>query len=68
MKILELTDGFSLPRESVVIPLLTEGDGGVSLLPDQRLRIVVPKHRQFEEWLIELRGQLAKMNLQTLRN
>jgi hypothetical protein len=65
LKILELTDSFNLHREAVVIPLAPEDESSVTLLPDQRLRIVVPKNKPFEEWLLELRTQLANMNLPT---
>lgn len=65
MKILELTDSLSLHRESVLIPLSTEGEGSVTILADRRVRIVVPSNKLFEAWLAELRAQLAKMNLPT---
>ena len=68
MKILELTDSFNVHREAVVIPLATDNHGGVVTLPDQRLRITVPTHRPFEEWLLELREKLAKMDLSTVRH
>jgi hypothetical protein len=52
MKILELTDSFNLHRETVVIPLGTEGKGDVVLLPDQRLRITVPSNTPFMSGLL----------------
>jgi len=67
-KILELTDSFSLHREAIVIPLATGNLGGIEMLPDQRLRITVPSNRPFEEWLMELRGTLTKMNLSPYRH
>jgi hypothetical protein len=63
MKILELTDSFNMHREKVLIPLATADVGSVELLPDGRLRIFVPTGKRFEEWLNELRAQLAKMKL-----
>jgi hypothetical protein len=65
MKILEITDSLNLHRESVLIPLSTEAKGSVTILADRRVRIVVPSNKPFEEWLTELRAQLAKMNLPT---
>ncbi|HXZ90595.1 MAG TPA: hypothetical protein VEG61_05995 [Candidatus Dormibacteraeota bacterium] len=67
MKILELTDSFNLHREAVVIPLGTEDEGSLMALPDQRLRITVPRNKPFDEWLLELRGKLAKLDLLTIR-
>jgi hypothetical protein len=66
MKILKLADSFSLHREAVVIPLATDDHGGVVVLPDQRVRITVPSHQPFDEWLLELRSKLAKMDLSPL--
>jgi len=66
LKILELTDSFNVHREAVVIPLATDEEGKVNLLPDGKLRIVVPKNRPFDEWLAGLRAQLANMNLSGL--
>jgi len=65
LKILEVTDSLNLHRESVLIPLSTEDEGSVTILADRRVRIVVPSNKPFEEWLTELRPQLAKMNLPT---
>jgi virulence-associated protein VagC len=66
MKILELTDSFNLNREAVMIPLALEDEGSVTLLPDGRLRIVAPKNKPFEDWLIELRTRLTDMDLATV--
>lgn len=68
MKILELTDSFNLNREAVMIPLALEDEGSVTLLPDERLRIVAPKNRPFEDWLIELRTRLTDMGLSTMHH
>ena len=65
LKILELTDSLNLHRETILIPLSTEDGGSVTVLADRRVRIVVPSNKPFEEWLTELRAQLAKMNLPT---
>jgi hypothetical protein len=63
MKILELTDSFNVHREMVMIPLALDDVGSVTLLPDGRLRVVAPKNKPFEDWLMELRTQLTSMNL-----
>jgi len=68
MKILELTDALSLNREAVLIPLATEDYGSVIVLPDKRLRIAVPSNQPFDEWLVELRSKLAKMDLSGFRH
>lgn len=68
MKILELTDSYNIHREAVVIPLATQSHGGVVVLPDQRLRIIVPNNRLFDEWLLELRSELANMDLSAFRH
>ena len=65
LKILELTDSLNLHRETILIPLATEDEGSVTILADRHVRIIVPSNKQFEDWLIELRVQLAKMNLPT---
>jgi hypothetical protein len=63
LKILELTDSFSLHREAVFIPLTTDEKGDVRLLPDGRLRIICPSTMPFDKWLEDLRSRLEKMDL-----
>jgi hypothetical protein len=65
LKILELTDSFNMHRERILIPLSTEDEGSVTILADRRVRIIVPSNKPFEDWLTELRAQLAKMDLRT---
>jgi len=65
LKILELTDSFNMHRERIFIPLSTEDEGSVTILADRRVRIIVPSNKPFEDWLTELRAQLAKMDLRT---
>jgi hypothetical protein len=67
MKILELTDTLTLNREAIVIPLATEDNGDVVVLPGKRLRITVPRNQPFDGWLVELRSKLVKMDLSTFR-
>lgn len=61
MKILEVTDSFNLHREKVLIPLQTEEFGTVALQSDGRVRIVCPSAGLTEEWLLELRDRLGRM-------
>ncbi len=68
LKILELTDSFNLHREAVYIPLATEENGSVTVLPDGRLRIICPRTESFEAWLSELRTRLENMNLSKVRH
>ena len=68
MKILELTDSLSLHREAIFIPLQAEPDGGVTLLPDHRLRIVIPMNKPFEEWLLDLKKELSEMDLSSVKH
>lgn len=66
LRVLELTDSFNLHREAVFIPLVTEDNGSVAVLPDGRLRIACPSSRPFDEWLSDLRARLEKMDLSTV--
>lgn len=68
LRILELTDSFNLHRESVLIPLLTEETGSVTLLPDGRLKIVCPRTMPFDMWLNELRAKLEKTDLAKVKH
>ncbi len=63
LRILELTDSFNLNREAVVIPLVTEKNGSVSILTDGRLRIVCPSGTPFDDWLRQLRREMEKIDL-----
>ena len=63
MRILELTETFSIHRESVIIPLATEEKGNITILPDGHLRIVCPNNAEFDPWMSDLRAQLEKLDL-----
>ena len=67
LKILEITDSFNLQRESIFIPLKTEENGSITILPDGRLRIVCPETGQFAAWLLQLRGELERMDLSKVK-
>ena len=66
IKILEITDSFNIHRESVIIPLKTEDQGSLKLLPDGKLHITCPTNRAFDRWLDEIREQLQTMDLTKL--
>jgi len=66
IKILEITDSFNIHRESVIIPLKTEDQGSLNLLPDGRLHIVCPTDEGFDRWLEEIRQKLQTMDLSKL--
>ncbi len=68
LRILQVTDAFSIHREAVYIPLMAEENGSVTLLADGRLRIVCPRVRSFEEWLTELRSVLDAMDLSKVKH
>ncbi len=68
LRILELTDSFNIHRESVFIPLGTEENGSVTLLPDGRLRIVCPRVMSLQTWLEELRARLEKMDMSKVKH
>jgi hypothetical protein len=63
MRILELTDSFNISRQSVIIPLVTEEKGSITMLPDGHLRIVCPEDAKFEAWIKDLRDRLENMGL-----
>ena len=66
LKILEITDSFDIHRENVVIPLMTEDRGSLTLLPDGRLRITCPTNVPFDQWLEDIRRELKTMDLSNL--
>jgi len=66
MRILEITDSLNISRESVTIPLVTEERGSITILPDERLRVICPRDVDFEAWMKELRGRLANVDLSRL--
>jgi hypothetical protein len=61
--ILELTDSFGIHREAVLIPLTTAEEGAITMQPDGRIRIVCPDSVDLDEWLVELRDRLEKIDL-----
>jgi hypothetical protein len=67
LKILEITDSFNLHRESLLIPLKTEENASITILPDGRLRILCPEAEQFAAWLTRLRAELEKIDLSKVK-
>jgi hypothetical protein len=67
LKVLEITDSANLHRESVFIPLATAAEGGVTILPDGRLKITCPND-DFENWVKGFRSQLEKMDLSLVKH
>ena len=67
-RILEVTDGFSLDRDSVVIPLKTlQSHGTVMVLPDGKVLIHPPPTSDFEGWIATLPETLAGLDLRKTR-
>lgn len=66
LKVLELTNSFSIHREAVTISLATEAEGSVTLLPDGKVRIVCPDTLPFDQWLSDLRNRLQGIDLSRL--
>jgi hypothetical protein len=64
-KIFAVTDALGLSREAVVIPLRTATPGGLRILPNRKLEIVVNGGIGFEKWLSALEGEIRRlMNLE----
>ncbi len=64
MRILALTDGMSLHREAVRIPLWNQGEGSVRLVSGETiLEITAPGEGDFDEWLTTLPGILSGLDL-----
>ncbi len=66
-RILVVTDALNLHREAIFIPLRTENNEELAVLPDGTLRIVAPSNVPFDEWLSSLRGRLEKMDISKVR-
>jgi hypothetical protein len=67
LKVLEITDSLNLHRESVLIPLKTEENGNITILPDGRLQIVCPAREHFTPWLERLRSELQRIDLSKIK-
>jgi hypothetical protein len=60
-QILAVTDRMGLSREWVEIPLGTESPGGVSKLPNGKLRIVVDSEHPLEEFIGGLEAEIRRV-------
>ena len=60
-RIFEILDRPHVSREAVVIPLRPQGRGGLALLDDGKLEIVVPAEVPFDEWYAELEPAIQKL-------
>ena len=60
-RIFEILDRLHISREAVVIPLRPQGRGGLALLDDGKLEIVVPAEIPFDEWYTGLEPAIQKL-------
>lgn len=60
-RIFEILDRLHISREAVVIPLRPQGRGGLALLDDGKLEIVVPSEIPFDEWYAGLEPAIQKL-------
>ena len=60
-RIFEILDRLHISREAVVIPLRPQGRGGLALLDDGKLEIVVPAEIPFDEWHAGLEPAIQKL-------
>lgn len=62
LRILAVTDAFGIHRESVRIPLYTQGAGRVRPVQGGRVIEIVAPDADFETWLARLPEALNKIN------
>jgi hypothetical protein len=60
-EIFTVLDRLAISREAVVIPLAKRDPGGVRILPDERVEIVVPASTAVSAWLPELEARLRTL-------
>ena len=60
-RIFEILDRLLISREAVIIPLCPQGRGGLVLLDDGKLEIVVPAEIPFDEWYAGLEPAIQKL-------
>jgi hypothetical protein len=58
--VFEVVDRLEISRESIQVPLLPAGSGGVTRLANGRLEIVLPADRPLEEFLPTLESELRR--------
>ena len=57
-RIFAITDELGISREALVIPLRTAHPGGLKVLRDGKLEIVVERDAEFDQWLSGLEAQI----------
>lgn len=60
-RIFDVIERFELSREAVVIPLRPATPGGVEVLANGKLQIVVDAEQPFEEFLVALEGRIGEI-------
>ena len=60
-QIFAILDRLGISREAVVIPLRPQGMGGVKLLGNGKLEIIVPTDIPFEQWYASLEGTIKRL-------
>ena len=60
-RIFAVIDPMNISREAIVIPLLTEHPGRVSIMKDGKLEIVVERDGEFDDWITTLEGQIREL-------
>lgn len=66
-RILAVTDGLGIHRESVSVPLQPRGSGGVRVTASQRLEIVAAADLDFDAWLATLVDRIRALDLTGVR-
>ena len=67
MRIMEVTDGLSLHREAVRIPLWNQGAGSVQLVSDGTVvEITAPGEGDFEVWIADLPAKITELDLPSI--
>jgi hypothetical protein len=60
-EIFTVLDRLEISREAVVIPLTKRDPGGVRLMPDEKLEIVVPETTAVTDWLPALETSIQAL-------
>lgn len=60
-RIFLITDALGISREALVIPLRTATPGGVNLMKDGKLEIVVDRDGDFEQWITTLESSIRSI-------
>jgi hypothetical protein len=60
-RIFAITDELGISREALVIPLRTAHPGGLKVLRDGKLEIVVERDAEFDQWLSGLEAQIRSV-------